>query len=196
MKDKVLMVVFVLILGSVLTSALVGVDLYTADRIKANKEFKTKTRVMGALGISYSTEDKVAAEATFAENVKKPEPIGEKQFYTSDGNVAFEFSGSGLWGPISGVLALAPDLKTIKGLTIVHQEETPGLGGRIAEVEYLEKFKGKDLSSGLLITPPDKASKPNEVDGVTGATLTSKAFGTIINNQAKEYIALYRKGSQ
>ena len=195
MKDKVLMVVFVLILGSVLTSALVGVDLYTADRIKANREFKTKTRVMGALDISYSTEDKVAAEASYSKSVGEKK-IGEKIFYTSDGNIAFEFSGSGLWGPISGVLALASDLKTIKGLTIVHQEETPGLGGRIAEVDYLNKFRGKDLSSGLVITPPDKASASNEVDGVTGATLTSKAFGTIINNQAKKYIALYRKGSQ
>ena len=195
MKDKVLMVVFVLVLGSVLTTALVGVDYYTADRIKANEEFKIKTRVLGALGIPY-TSDKVEVEANFSKNVQE-KVLGEKEFYISqDGNIAFQFNGSGLWGPIQGVLALSPDLKTIKGLTIIHQEETPGLGGRIVEENFLNRFSGKKISPNLVITRPGKASAENEVDGITGATLTSDAFGKILNGQMKEYVALYTKGSQ
>ncbi|MFC1713880.1 FMN-binding protein [Candidatus Poribacteria bacterium] len=192
MKDKVLMVVFILILGAVLTTALVGVDYYTADRIKANKLFKLRTRVLDALNIPCAPAE---VEAKFQGSVET-KLIGEKNFYTSqDGNVAFEFNGSGLWGPIHGVLALSSDLKTIKGLTIIHQEETPGLGGRISEADFLNKFRDKDISSGLVITPPDRASAVNEVDGITGATLTSKAFGAIINSQAKEYRLLYEKGN-
>ena len=195
MKDKVLMVVFVLVLGSVLTTALVGVDYYTADRIKANKEFKIKTRVLGALGIPY-TADKVEVEENFSKNVQE-KVLGERNFYISqDGNIAFQFDGSGLWGRIQGVLALSPDLETIRGLTIIHQEETPGLGGRIVEENFLSKFNGKKISPNLVITPPGKASAENEVDGITGATLTSKAFEKILNGQMKEYVAIYTKGSR
>ena len=201
MKDKVSMVVFVLILGTVLTTALVGVDYLTKDRIEANKQFKIKTRVLGALGID--TEDNVEEE--FSENVKvlvipyvnednQPE---DKSFYVSqDKDIAFQFAGSGLWGRIEGVLALSHDLETIKGLTIIRQEETPGLGGRIAEEGFLKKFEGKKLSPELKIVKPGTAKGENEVDGITGATATGEKFEEIINDQAKEYVSLYRKGNQ
>ena len=193
MNDKALMVVFVLILGSVLTTALVGVDQYTKDRIEANRQLKIRTRVLEALDILY-TKDRV--EEKFSESVKIEE-IEEKRFYTSqDGNIAFEFAGSGLWGAISGVLALSPDLETIKGLTIIRQNETPGLGGRIAEEDFLNRFSGKKISPKLVITRPDKASAENEVDGITGATLTCKAFEKIVNEQVEKYVSLYRKGNQ
>jgi Na+-transporting NADH:ubiquinone oxidoreductase subunit C len=197
MKDKVLMVVFVLILGSVLTSALVGVDYYTKDRIEANRQFKIKARVLGALGIPY-TDDKAEVEANFSKNVQE-KVIGEKEkkFYISqDKDIAFQFEGSGLWGRIEGVLALSHDLETIKGLTIIRQEETPGLGGRIVEADFLNRFEGKKLSPELKIMKPGKAKRENEVDGITGATATGEKFEGIINRQAKEYISLYRKGNQ
>ena len=195
MKDQVVMVVFVLVLGSVLTTALVGVDFYTAPRIEKNRVFRIKSRVLDALDIPYNNKDEV--EKQFSEGVET-RGIGGKNLYVSqDGNIAFQIAGSGLWGPMSGVLALLPDMDspTIKGISIIHQEETPGLGGRIAETDYLEKFSGKKILPGLKITLPGKAGAENEVDGVTGATLTSKAFERMINAQAKEYISLLREGS-
>lgn len=192
MKEKVSMIIFVLILGAILTSALVAVDNYTAPRIERNKTFKVKMRVLDALEIPY-TKDEV--EEKFSENVgiKKAE---EKTFYISqDNSIAFEISGSGLWGPVQGILALLPDLETptIKGISIIHQEETPGLGGRIAEKDFLDKFKGKKISPEIRIQLPGKASGESEVDGITGATLSSKAFETIINSQSKKYISLFKE---
>ena len=193
MKDKVVMVVFVLVLGSVLTTALVGVDLYTAPRIEKNRVFKIKSRVLDALDIPYTSKDEV--EKQFSESVETRGIRGKNFYVSQDGNIAFEIVGSGLWGPMSGVLALLADLETIKGISIIHQEETPGLGGRIAEQDYLDKFSGKKIVPELKITPPGKAGAENEVDGVTGATLSSKAFERMINAQAKEYISLFREGS-
>lgn len=190
MKEKVFMVVFVLVLGIILTSALVAVDGYTADRIKRNQEVKLRMRVLDALGISYTKED---VEEKFSENIK-PEQNSGKMFYTSgDGDVSFEISGSGLWGPISGILALSSDLATIKGISIIHQEETPGLGGRITERDFLDTFKGKKISPAITIQPAGKAEGDNEVDGITGATLSCKAFEAILNAQSKEYIPLLKE---
>ena len=41
--------------------------------------------------------------------------------------IAVIFKGAGLWGPIEGVIAFEPDLKTIRGIRFYSQEETPGL---------------------------------------------------------------------
>jgi Na+-transporting NADH:ubiquinone oxidoreductase subunit C len=190
MKARILMIIFVLILGAILTSALVAVDNYTADRIKKNKEFKVKMRVLDALGIQY-TKDSV--EEKFSESVEAREIKGKIFYISQDGNISFEINGSGLWGPIQGILAMSSDLETIKGISIIHQEETPGLGGRIAEREFLDTFVGKRISPEISVQPPGKASGENEVDGITGATLSSKAFERIINDQSKEYIPLFKE---
>jgi Na+-transporting NADH:ubiquinone oxidoreductase subunit C len=192
MKEKISMLVFVLILGAILTSALVAVDSYTATRIERNKTFKVKMRVLDALDIPYTKDD---VEEKFSENVTTKEVKGVTFYTSQDGNTAFQISGSGLWGPVHGILALLPDLKspTIKGISIIHQEETPGLGGRIAEEDFLDKFRGKKISPELIIQPPGKANGENEVDGITGATLSSKAFERIINAQSKEYISLLKE---
>ncbi len=190
MKARILMIVFILMLGAILTSALVAVDNYTADRIKKNKEFKVKMRVLDALGIQY-TKDNV--EERFSQSVKVREIRGKTFYISQDGDVSFEINGSGLWGPIQGILAMSSDLGMIRGISIIHQEETPGLGGRIAEREFLDTFRGKSISPEIRVQPPGKASGENEVDGITGATLSSKAFERIINDQSKEYIPLFKE---
>ena len=191
MKEKLLMILFVLVLGSVLSTALVSVNAYTAPLIEKNKVRKLHISILKALDIAY-LEDKV--EETFLENVVTKK-LRQKEFYVArtSGDIAFEISGSGLWGPIYGIIALLPDLKTIKGITIIHQEETPGLGGRIAEADFLDKFKTKKIFPKLIIQPPGKAVTANEVDGITGATLSCKAFEVILNSEIEKYVSAIKE---
>ena len=191
MKEKISMILFVLILGSVLSAALVSVDAYTAPFIEKNKIRKLRASVLQALSISYGENEE---NETFLENVVTKQQ-GEREFYIAQasGDIAFGISGAGLWGPIHGIIALRPDLETIKGLTIIHQEETPGLGGRIAEAEFLDSFKEKKIFPQLTIQPPGKAIKDNEVDGMSGATLSCKAFEEILNNAIKIYVPIIKE---
>ena len=192
MKDKILMVIFILVLGSILTTALLAVNSYTTPIIEKNNEISIKKSVLKALEITFSEDD---AEDVFSGNIEITRK-GEKDFYVSkEGNIAFEYTGSGLWGPIDGIIGIKPDYKTIKAVTIIHQEETPGLGGRISEQQFLDSFKDKTLVPDLLITAPGKASSSNEVDGITGATMSCKAFEAIINAQYQEYISLIKAGN-
>ncbi len=193
MKEKVWMVCFVLILGSVWTTALVGVDKLTAPLILKHEKEKLRISVLAALSIPYEADN---TEQVFNENVKSVEKDTKKIYRSQKGDIAFRVSGNGVQGPISGVVAMQPDLKTIRGITIVHQEETPGLGDRVFEKETLDRFKGKKIEPQLLILSPGKASKENEVDGVSGATLTCKAFEKILNRQINEYISLIAEGNQ
>ncbi len=100
--------------------------------------------------------------------------------------MAVPFAGQGLWGPIRGFLALDPDMKTVRGITFYEQEETPGLGGEIASSWFREQFKGKSIASsegkpGIHIRRGGGASGANEVDAITGATMTCNKLEAIIN---------------
>jgi len=191
MKEKICMIVFVLILGSTWTTALVVVDKYTRPYIEKYQAEKLRKSVLGAFGISYEGQD---IEAVFSENVDVIEK-GDKTIYrTKSGAIAFNITGSGSQGPISGVMALESDLKTIKGITIVSHVETPGLGDRVLEKKKLDTFKGKKIVPQLEVIVAGTAEKESEVQGITGATLTSKAFEKLINTESKEYISLVSEG--
>lgn len=185
MKDKLQMILFVLVMGAILTTALVTVDAITEPFIKKNKIKKLYASILKAADISYAP-DKL--EAVFAQEIAE-KTVGEKRHYvTTEGVTIVEFEGSGLWGPIYGAIALLDDLETIKGITIIHQEETPGLGGRIGDAEFLNTFKNKKIFPELKILAPGKASGINEVDGMTGATLSCNAFRDVLNSEIQKYI--------
>ncbi len=187
MKERVWMILFVLVLGSFLTAALLAVTNYTDPIIEKNNELMVKKSILLALGIPYSEE---TVESVFSMNIDKV-PKGVATFYFSkSGEVAFEVSGSGLWGPVDGVIALMPDHRSIKGLTIIRQEETPGLGGRIAEDEFLNRFKNKVVVPKLEIVAEGKATKENQVDGITGATMSGKALESLLNSEMGKYLPL------
>jgi Na+-transporting NADH:ubiquinone oxidoreductase subunit C len=109
-------------------------------------------------------------------------------YYDESDAVAFEFHGPGLWGLISGVIGMENDRNTIRNIKIVHQEETPGLGGRIAESEYLQQFRSKRIYPKLIFVPEGSAELQNQVDAITGATGTSKAFEKLLNETFEVYL--------
>jgi len=190
MNEKIKMVVFVLLLGSVLTAALVAVNDFTEPYVKKNRLAKLRKSVLEALGFEFTTE---RIDQVFQAGVKTTTRDSKDFYVTKNGNLAFVFSGSGLWGEIEGVLCVKNDLETIEAVTIFKQNETPGLGARIAESKFLERFKNKKLLPELLILPPGKATGDNQIDGITGATLSCKALEQILNSEAKKYLALYRE---
>jgi Na+-transporting NADH:ubiquinone oxidoreductase subunit C len=184
MKDKLLMILFVLVLGSILTTTLVGVNNFTTPIIQKNEEIKLKSNVLNALDIEYDVE---SVEQTFLNNVKTVEKNDTTYFISANGDYALPYEGSGLWGPITGILAMGPDLISIAGITIMHQEETPGLGSRIAEVPYLEAFVGKRFSPALELVQPGKGGGNTQIDSISGATMSSKAFVLILNAEQERY---------
>lgn len=176
-------------MGTASGTLLMGINFFTTPLITKNEELKLKSTVLEALEIDHTTAN---ALKVFAESVK----VFNKDKYTfysgSDGSIAFEFSGAGLWGPISGIISLEKDLKTIRKMKITHQEETPGLGGRIAEENYLRQFRHKEVLPRLVFLPEGKSKGPNEVDAITGATGSSRALEKIINENMQRYLSILK----
>lgn len=79
----------------------------------------------------------------------------------------------------------------IKGVEVMDQQETPGLGARIAEVKpgesspwFLRQFAGKEAASLAL--------KKN-IDSITGATISSKAVTDAIKKTVGEFLQKAKK---
>jgi RnfABCDGE-type electron transport complex G subunit len=184
MKDKIMMIVFVLILGTILATTLVGVDAFTEPMISKNEKIKELSTILNTFGIEFTDE---TIEKVFSDNIETIEYADMMVYRNSSGELAFPFGGSGFQGPIIGVAVMDSDGKTIKGVGIKSQEETPGLGSRITEKQFLESFIGKQFDPELILVGAGKSSKKTDVDGITGATMSSIALIKVINNDYKTF---------
>ena len=104
--------------------------------------------------------------------------------------------GMGLWGPIWGYIAVNEDGNTVYGAYFNHEGETAGLGAEIKDSKkWQDLFIGKKIydDKGKAILSVKKSSeikdKSCEVDGVTGATLTSVG----VSDMLQEGFAKYKK---
>lgn len=97
--------------------------------------------------------------------------------------------GMGLWGPISGYIALNEDKATVYGVYFNHESETAGLGAEIKDSkDWQDKFKGKNIfdaqKQNIVFSVTKKVEKPEcQVDAVTGATLTSNGVTEMFHNE-------------
>jgi len=189
MNQNLKMMIFVVILGLVTSALLLGANALTEDRIELNKEAKLKSAILDGFDIEYNFTN---IHDVFDDSVTILEEDGYT-FYVNDqtGSVAYRFEGSGLWGPIIGILTLESDFETIVRITILEQEETPGLGGVVAERPYLDNYVGVKMIPSIDVTK-EGATEPNQVDAITGATGTSNAFEGILNDNYDAYSAAWQ----
>ena len=179
MRQNLKLLLYVLIMAIVTSGILMGVEALTAERIQNNKDAKIKIAILEANGIAYSLAN---INETFEQEIDVIE-AGDWTFYVNpdNGSISFTISGNGVWGPIVGILTLESDFETIIKVSILQQEETPGLGGVIADRSYLDTFVGKLMVPTLMINKDPGENLPNEIDTIVGATNTSKRFEELIN---------------
>lgn len=92
------------------------------------------------------------------------------------------YEGNGFAGKIRLMVGLKPDMNSIVAIEILDQIETPGLGTKIIEEPFKKQFiqlKTTPLIGWVKGSPP---TKDNEIQAITGATISAKAVVTIINN--------------
>jgi len=113
---------------------------------------------------------------------------------------AIPISGKGLWSTLYGYFAVEPDGMTAKGITFYAHKETPGLGGEVDKSWFQNNFTGKRFidDDGDLVGIKVKKGKADpasmyEVDGISGATITSKGLETFLLNDLKKYEKFFKK---
>ena len=159
----------------------------------ANVALDVKKQILYSLNIR--DLDGAEAEAKYAEVVKEEkenEDNGQKVYECQiDGKniVVVSLKGMGLWGGISGYLAVDPEGK-VYGAYFNHEGETAGLGAEIKDSQaWQEKFIGKkiwDEQGNVVLSVVKKVDNPeSQVDCVTGATLTSNGVDAMLKDGLK-----------
>ena len=119
-----------------------------------------------------------------------------------DGSVKYVIPiyGAGLWGPIWGYVAVNDDGETIYGANFSHQGETPGLGARITEESFQKQYEQKHLyKEGVFkcVSVMKKGQTPTDgsdyVDAISGATITSRGVGTMMQQCMAPYDPFFKK---
>lgn len=109
--------------------------------------------------------------------------------FAEDGRrVGFAIAGGapGFQDVIRILVGFDPASHATLGLTILDSRETPGLGDKIQSEGWLAQFR----SAVTPLTPvkPSTAREPNEVDTITGATISSRAVVTAVNESVERWV--------
>ena len=131
-----------------------------------------------------------------------PNKTGEPElpvFLFKNGRTVVPIYGAGLWGPIWGYMSFETDLKTIGGAYFDHESETAGLGAKIKDdPSFQQEFVGEvaDFNSKNVFeivkggAPKDAQGKSlvdNQIDAISGATMTSQGLDAAIDTWLAAY---------
>ena len=76
----------------------------------------------------------------------------------------------------------APAEKLVRGMEILESRETPGLGDKIyKDADFVSNFSALLIEPEIVAVKKNTKTQPNEIDAITGATISSKAVVRIIN---------------
>ncbi|HSV56212.1 MAG TPA: FMN-binding protein [Magnetospirillaceae bacterium] len=164
----------------------------TKERVAANQIFAERVAVLSAFGMDYATPEE-ALEKYGRYIREKAATAGAEKAWLREENgrvyLAARVTGAGAWGPISVVVAADSSLERISGIQVLSHNETPGLGGRIAEAWFSAQFRGERAGpEGIRITVGAMARGTGDtdpdngvLDGVSGATRSTQSMETIVN---------------
>ena len=194
MKSNLGTLLYAAVLGTVCALLLTASAEFTRPYQSANQRAEEIRKVLSTLSVPIEEGSSALALVKIFEESVRLEQRDERDIYTyvssdAPGRIlatAVQFFGAGLWGPIKGFIALEPDMQTIRGMTVVEQEETPGLGGEIATESFCSQFVGKTAKNasgrvGISISGTGGQVGDTQVNAITGATITCDKLEAMSN---------------
>lgn len=150
----------------------------TKDKIAELEEKNSSETMASLIKADKFTEEEFKAgenEFTYYSAVKNGETVG----------FIFKTAEKGYGGDVTVMTAVNPD-GTVKSVAILDvSNETPGLGQNAAKESFYSQYEGK--KSGISLVKNGADSAKNEVNAVTGATITSTAVNKAVNKAIKEF---------
>lgn len=107
---------------------------------------------------------------------------------------AIKVTPKGYGGIIEMMVGISND-GTLQGIKILSHSETPGLGANAPKPKFSDQFKNKPIDAGIEVVTAG-ASQKNQVDAMTGATITSKSVTNGVNQAIKFYTSNLKGGQK
>ena len=175
------------------------IDTYFSNNIDT-MIVNTTGMIMSAISVIdlVEVENKQTGEIKYKYNSQEYLPI----YIDSKNNIIIiPISGKGLWSSLYGYFAIdADNYSTVKGITFYAHGETPGLGAEISKKWFQNNFIGKEIFSHDNIFKSITVAKGKvgvnnkyQVDGISGATITSNGVTTLLKRDLKRYQPYFNK---
>jgi Na+-transporting NADH:ubiquinone oxidoreductase subunit C len=201
MKKQALSVIYMFLITLFFASLVSAVKLLNDQKIERNQTIKLQHIVLRVLNISAGEQiPEEALSRLFADRVKEIDVENRILYigYEQDGQTiqgyALPVGGPGFWGPIQGMVGIAPEADKVLGIAFIKHSETPGLGGRITETWFTEQFMDLPLhpiegdQNIFYLKPEGTAQASNDLDAITGATNTSSAVQAFLNRELDYFL--------
>jgi len=185
MKKAIRIILVLSVVGLISGASLVFVYKYAAPLIAENQKEETKKAIFNVLPGAASYEE-VKKKGVDVYLVKDKD--GKELGY------AFEAEGNGYQGKIKLMVGIQSDLTTLTGIEVLESQETPGLGQEIDSGNFKKQFEGLKASPGIEYVKGKKPDKPNQIEAITGATISSKAVVNIISKEIEDIREALKKG--
>ena len=152
---------------------LAGVDAGLKDRIDENKRNDTLGAIPGIVpGAATGRKTAVGGLKVYQAVDEEGRRVGW----------VLPAAGRGFADKIELLIGLDLPAEKITGLYVLDQKETPGLGNKITNEKWREQFERLPADVELKVKPPG-----NQIDAVTGATVSSEAVCRIVNDAVKAF---------
>ncbi len=201
-KGSIRLVVTLAVAGLISGVAIIGIYEATLPTITINKArelreavFKVIPGVTQMQKLVYRNGELIPS----TETKRDEQPVYGG--YDADGGFigyAIPGAGPGFQDTIGLLYGYKPDRQLVTGMEVLESRETPGLGDKIyKDTDFVASFKELMIEPEIVAVKKGKRSKPNEIDAITGATISSKAVVRIINETHVVWAArLPRPGSE
>ncbi len=187
--------------GALCALLIVTVFSVTAERIAENQARFLARAVSEVLPAAQTTvpivmTDDQQIEET-AETLALPAFLGYDENSELVGAV-ITAEGMGYQDNIRVLYSYSFEQDAIVGFMVLDSKETPGLGDKIeTEPHFVANFErldaslapdGNSLRNPIVTVKQGEKTEPWQLDGITGATITSEAIGTILNGSANDWV--------
>jgi electron transport complex protein RnfG len=189
--------------GVVCGLLIVGVFQATRPIIARNKAEALRSAIFHVLpDATTSTTFRLDESGGFT--AAKAQSAGARQVYAGYDDdhelvgLAVEAQGMGYQDVIGLIYGYSFADEAIIGIQVLDSKETPGLGDKIeTDPDFLANFERLDVSlaedqsvlaHAIVPVRPGNKTDPWEVDGITGATISSEAIASILNGSAQYWV--------
>ena len=188
-------IIYATIIVVIVAVMLALVSQVLSPRQEANRLLDQQKQILVALNQNYDNTDPAALYLSLVNDTidVNGAPVLVANI---EGNTKYvlKLHGAGLWGGIGGYLALDADKNTIYGINFNHESETPGLGAEIVTEKFRSQFPGKhirnaagEVVSVAVLKAGKVADGQEQVDALSGATITCDGVSTMIATNLAEY---------
>jgi len=196
-------------IGAFCALLIVSVFQLTASRIRENQAQFLAAAVAEVLPAAQSTVAVTLDESGHlreaAETPSLPVFLGYGEGGALVGAVVTA-EGMGYQDNIRVIYAYSFENRAIVGFKVLESKETPGLGDKIEkEAHFIANFEaldatvsedGQALKNPIVTVKQGEKTEPWQIDGITGATITSKAIGAILNNSAGTWVPILERDAR